>query len=56
MQRVLVFIHEGDPPGSVEDKIERWKDGEEVEGVRGDRYEGGEYHWMVVKFVRTTMS
>jgi hypothetical protein len=52
-QRIIAFIDEDDPPGTVERRVERWKAGEEVEGLHGDPYERGDYECMVIKFVST---
>ena len=51
-QTVLIFIHDTDPPGTVEDRLTRWKNGESIKhGNDITRYEGGEFEYGVVKFV-----
>ena len=52
VQRILVLTHDTDTE-TVQEKINRWKAGEEVEGIRADPYQGGEVEHMVVRFVST---
>jgi hypothetical protein len=53
-QKVLVKVWPDDE-SNHDDKIERWKNGEEVDGIDG-KYQGGEVDPIYIKFVRSPNS
>ena len=53
--KVLVKIWADESDDIAEEKIERWKAGEEVDGIDG-RYQGGELEVIKIGFVKSPLS
>jgi len=53
-QKVLVKVW-SDDESNHNDKIERWKNGEEVDGIDG-QYQGGELEVIKIGFVKSPLS